>query len=119
MPDISEQFYSSDRDIFRCRRGPAHDGGDAPCRWKLCITATDEQYLVELLYKITQRDDCFFVKYSPSGSPKCRDGMFLGRVFLTSEEKIGELWRELRTDSKLMCSIQDDIAIESYRSRSA
>ncbi len=115
MSEIFEQFEYSDRRIFRFRKGLANSGGSAPCQWKLCLTATDEHHLAEILYEISKREDCFYVKYSPSGSPKCRDGMFLGRVFLTSEEKIGELWNELRTDKKLMCSIQDDIATEKYR----
>ena len=115
MSEIFEQFEYSDRRIFRFRKGLANNGGNAPCQWKLCITATDEHYLAETLFIISERNDCFYVKFSPSGSPKCRDGMFLGRVFLTSEEKIGELWRKLRTDKKLMCSIQDDIATEKYR----
>ena len=115
MSEISEQFEFTERNIFKFRRGRANDGGEAPCRWKLCITATDESYLVELLFKLSNRDDCFFVKYSPSGSPKCRDGMFLGRVFLTSEAKTGELWTSLRTDIKLMCNIQDDIALDKFR----
>jgi len=115
MSDISEHFEFTDRQIFKHRRGPAHDGNPAPCRWKLCITATDEKYLVELLFELSNREDCYYVKYSPNGSPKCRDGMFLGRVFLTTEAEIGKLWKELRTDAKLMCSVQDDGAMEEYR----
>jgi hypothetical protein len=42
--------------------------------------------------------------------------MMLGRVFLTSKEKIGALWRELYSDSKLMCSFQDDDVAEKFRS---
>jgi hypothetical protein len=115
MSSIVEKFEYSDRKIFRFREGPANTGGRSPCQWKLCVTATDELYLAEVLFEISEREDCFYVKYSPSGSPKCRDGMFLGRVFLTSEEKIGELWSKLRTDKKLMCSIQDDSATMRYR----
>ncbi len=115
MSNVIEHFEYSERKIFRFRNGVAHDGGSPPCQWKLCLTATDEHYLAEILFKVSERDDCFYVKYSPSGSPKCRDGMFLGRVFLTSEEKVGQLWCKLRTDKKLMCSIQDDIATRKYR----
>lgn len=115
MSDASDNFDYTDRKIFKHRRGPAHKGGPAPCRWKLCITATDEEYLVNLLYELSLREDCYYVKFSPGGSPKCRDGMFLGRVFLTTEEETGKLWKELRCDAKLMCSIQDDAATEKYR----
>ena len=115
MSKFFDEFKYSDRNILMFRYGPADDGGDAPCSWKLCITATDENYLVELLYNISEREDCYFVKFSPSGSPKCRDGMFLGRVFLTTKEKTGELWCKLRTDTKLMCNIQDDNETTKYR----
>jgi hypothetical protein len=116
MSKFAEHFGFTDRQIFKHRKGPAWDGNPpAPCQWKLCITATDEDYLVELLFKLSNRADCYYVKYSPNGSPKCRDGMFLGRVFLTTEAEIGKLWKELRRDSKLMCSVQDDGAMTKYR----
>ena len=115
MSKFLAKFKYSDRNIFMFKYGPADDGGVAPCQWKLCLTATDERYLAEVLFNISERKDCYYVKYSPNGSPKCRDGMFLVRVFLTSEEKIGELWSRLRTDKKLMCNIQDDIATAKYR----
>lgn len=116
MTDISEKFESTDRDIFRFRKGPAFKEGGDHCQWKICLTATDESYLVKLLLDISEKEECFFVKYSPSGSPKCRDGMFLGRIFLSNEDQVGEMWRELRTDKKLMCSIQDDIVTKKFRS---
>jgi hypothetical protein len=34
--------------------------------------------------------------------------MHLGRVFLCDETRVALLWRKLRSDPKLMCSIQDD-----------
>lgn len=114
MANLSLEFEPTDRNIFRFRNGPANSGQPAPCQWKLCITATDEEYLVNLLYNLSKRKDCFFVKYSPSGSPKCRDGMFLGRVFLSDPEAVVALWSELRTDKKLMCSIQDDNAVRPH-----
>jgi len=114
---LADKFESSENGVFRFIRGPANDGGPAPCQWKLCITATDEEYLVTLIYEISQRQDCFFVKYSPSSSPKSRDKMMLGRIFLTTEDKIGELWQALYKDKKLMCSIQDDCATERFRAR--
>ena len=116
MDNIVEKFESTENGIFRFIRGPANKPGEhSPCNWKLCLTATDEEYLVKILYEISQREDCFFVKYSPSHSPKSRDGMMLGRIFLTSQQKIGELWRELYSDKKLMCSFQDDDVAERFR----
>jgi len=115
MSNIFDKFEYSDSRIFGFIKGPANIGGSSPCQWKLCVAATDEIYLAELLYEISKRNDCFSVKFSPEGSPKCRGGMYLGRVFLTTEDKIGELWRELRTDKKLMCCIQDDKATQKFR----
>jgi len=115
MSNITDQFHNTDSNVFKYRKGKAFVKDITPCHWKLCLTATDELYLAELLYDISKREDCYYVKFSPSGSPKCRDGMFLGRVFLTSKDAIGALWYSLRTDRKIMCSIQDDIAIKKYR----
>ncbi len=108
-------FSASDNDVFMTRKGKAFVEGKVPCQWKLCIAATDEDYLVELLFTISEREDCYFVKYSPADSPKCRDGMMLGRIFLTTKEATGKLWAELYTDSKIMCSLQDDDATERFR----
>lgn len=113
---IFDQFESSDKDIFRFIKGKAFTPGSPPCNWKLCITATDEAYIAKTLLDISKREDCFFVKASPSSSPKSRDQMMLGRVFLTSQEDIGALWKKLYKDRKLMCSIKDDDATQKYRS---
>ena len=47
---------------------------------------------------------------------KAYDNFDAEKIAHYGEEKIAELWRELRRDSKLMCSIQDDVAIDKYRS---
>ena len=78
-------FDQSKNGIFLFKKGPAFEEGKAaPCQWKICITATDEDYLASKLLEISKRSDCYYVKYSPATSPKSRDGMMLGRVFLLS-----------------------------------
>jgi hypothetical protein len=94
---------------YRSIRGPAHDA-PRPNK-KLCLVATDKPLLVALLHEISRRPDCAFVKYSPEP----RDGMFLGRVFLASEDELGRMWAELKKHPRLMCSLQDDDFILPYR----
>lgn len=99
---------------FKRRRGPAYAGERVPpLNKKLCLTATDKAFLVRLLYELSNLPACFAVKYSHT--PK--DDMYLGRVFVTDEALLGELWAEYKVHPKLMCSIQDDDAIEVFRQR--
>jgi hypothetical protein len=95
---------------YMCADGPATAKGYF-CNKKLCIVATDLAYLTALLEAMLRRDDCFFVKYSPT--PK--DGMHLGRIFLTTPAAVGALWKQFKDDPKLMCSIQDDDFTSAYR----
>ena len=94
-------------------RGPCYDH-DAPSpRYKLCVVATDLDHLIEFLSLSVTRSDGYYVKYSPE--PK--DGMYLGRVFLDSDEALGQLWAETKNDDKLLASIQDDGFIADFRSK--
>lgn len=95
---------------FLCANGPAYEAG-AYCTKKLCLVATDRDYLLGVLERFLARADCFFVKYSPAP----RDAMFLGRIFLTRADEIGKAWRELKRDQKLLCSVQDDDFTLAYR----
>jgi len=88
---------------YLCRDGDAAAKG-AWCNKKLCLVATDLAHLVSVLERIASREDCFFVKYAPTA----KDGMHLGRAFLTDARAVGALWRELKADTKLMCAVQDD-----------
>lgn len=94
------------------RYGPAWTADrEKPCNKKLCFVATDKEFLVGLLTQLSERRDCWAVKYSVNP----RDGMYLGRCFLSDAETIGTLWDEYKRHPKLMCSIQDDDFTESYR----
>ncbi len=97
---------------FLSRDGPARARGDALCNRKICLVATDLPYLVQILVGLSEREDCYFVKYSQQP----RDGMYLGRCFLTSDAAIGALTRELKSDSKLMVAVQDDDYFNPFRS---
>ena len=96
---------------FMLRYGAARERSDAKCNKKLCLVATDLEYLAALMHRLSERDDCFAVKYSSSP----RDGMYLGRCFLTTSEAIGRLTKELKADPKLMVSVQDDDFFNPFR----
>jgi len=81
------------------------------CQVKLCFTATDLDFLVELLYELSLDERCMFVKYSHTA----KDGMYLGRCFMDDVALIGELWQKYKLHPKLMCSIQDDTAVDRFR----
>ena len=95
---------------FQCADGPAFAKGYY-CQKKLCVVATDRAYLIGVLESYLKREDCLFVKYSPEP----RDGMHLGRVFLTDARVVGAEWAKLKKDPKLFCNVQDDDFTVSYR----
>ena len=94
---------------FLCADGKA--SGAHPCQKKLCFVATNKAYLVSVLEQLLERDDCFWVKYSPDP----RDGMHLGRAFFTDPRVVGALWRDYKRDPKLFCSVQDDDFVRLFR----
>ena len=73
--------------------------------------ATDKDALIKLLYELSKRDDCYYVKYSTDP----RDGMYLGRCFLTTDDAVGNLWAELKPHPKFLTSVQDDEFTERFR----
>jgi hypothetical protein len=112
LPALEAEFRATGR--FMDRRGPAYLPDGPYCNKKLCLVATDKAYLVRLLLALScDEARCFYVKYSAAP----RDGMYLGRVFLTSEDAAGELWARYKQDPKLMCSIQDDDFTKPFREK--
>jgi len=108
LEEIESQFVVAGR--FREIDGPASKDGRY-CNKKLCLVATDKDYLVRLLFEIARRADCFYVKYTPAS----RDGMYLGRIFLVDEHEVGLLWARFKRDEKLLCSVQDDDFTRPFR----
>lgn len=100
--DMAIDFYPV-RQYFAAR-GPTFDENAASPRYKLCVVATDLDYLIAFLTRSVEREDGYYVKYSAVA----KDGMYLGRVFLATEEAIGQLWTEVKGDDKLIASVQDD-----------
>lgn len=110
MVGFEEQFTPTRIGNFRQRLGPG--GRDQTySNKKVCVVATDKAYLVEVLYGISLRPECFWVKYSTE--PK--DGMYLGRCFLLTDQAAGKLCQEFKADPKLMVSLQDDDFFNQFR----
>ena len=78
---------------------------------KVCLVATDPEFLADLLYGLSLRQDCFYVKYGMVA----RDGMYLGRCFLATDEAASLLCQELKGHPRLMVSLQDDAWFANFR----
>lgn len=97
---------------FRERLGPL--GRDkAYSAKKLCLVATDPGFLIELLYGLSLREDCVYVKYGTIA----REGMYLGRCSLATDEAVSELCKELKGHPRVMASLQDDAAFSKFRNQ--
>jgi hypothetical protein len=112
LDDLESKFAPSHGGVFMARHGGAGPSA-ARSNKKVCVVATDKRFLVELLYEWSKRSDCYYVKYSVAP----RDGMYLGRCFLTSDEAAGRLCREYKGHPKLMVTIQDDDFFNAYRGK--
>ena len=96
---------------FLCRDGPARGRGETSSQKKLCFTSTHRDLLARHLLELSQRDDCFFVKFSVTA----RGGMYLGRCFLTTDKAAGEVWAEYKSHPTLFCTVQDDDFVLRFR----
>jgi putative acetyltransferase len=95
---------------FRERYGPRSRDGVRSNK-KVCLVATDPEFLADLLYGLSLRQDCFYVKYGMVA----RDGMYLGRCFLATDEAVSLLCQELKGHPRLMVSLQDDAWFVNFR----
>ncbi|MBT4762900.1 MAG: hypothetical protein HOO06_14495 [Bdellovibrionaceae bacterium] len=98
---------------FLNRDGKARSNSGSHSNKKLCFVSTDKNFLMELLIKLSDLKDCYFVKLT--AEPK--DGMYLGRCFFTSDQLVGEYWAKYKLHPKLMCNIQDDDFSKSFRDK--
>jgi len=104
------RFTAAPSGPFRERQGPRGPDG-AHSSKKVCLVAADAQFLIDLLYGLSLREDCFYVKYGTVS----RDGMYLGRCFLATDEAASELCQELKGHPRLLVSLQDDAWFASFR----
>src|SRR5688572_8111088 len=112
FPTEYEGFEPRNNGYFLIRNGRGHTPDVAYSNKKLCFVATDQLFLAELLRELSDREDCYFVKFT--AAPK--DGMYLGRCFLLEDTTVGELWQQYKVHPRLMCTVQDDDFTEKFRS---
>lgn len=60
LDDLRFELVPSGR--FRERFGPSGRGAVYSNK-KLCLVATDPEFLIDFLYGLSQRTDCYYVKY--------------------------------------------------------
>jgi hypothetical protein len=111
MSRVESGFRPSSNGYFVEIRGPAWRARRPYCKKKLCFVATDQALLADVLRELGERPDCDYVKYSVHP----RDGMYLGRCFLTDEREVGALWAKYKPHPRLFCSIQDDEFTAPFR----
>lgn len=95
---------------FKERFGPLGRGRPHSQK-KLCLAATDRQFLVRFLHEVSLREDCYYVKYST----RPRDGMHLGRCFFVTDQAAATFCEELKLHPKLLVSLQDDEFFNEFR----
>ena len=108
---VEKHFRVTPDGYFMDLRGQAWYFNQPSCNKKLCFVATDQALLAEVLQQLADRPDCYYVKYSIEP----RDGMYLGRCFLTDEHEIGVLWAKYKRHPRLFCSVQDDDFTAPFR----
>jgi len=111
LAEVEGKFTSSSGGNFKERFGPAGPGVPHSQK-KLCLTAADAAFLIRVLYDLSIRSDCYYVKYSV----RARDGMYLGRCFLLTDSAAAHLCRDLKSHPKLLVSLQDDEFFNDFRS---
>lgn len=99
---------------FFCLDGPARRRGEtAYSQRKLCFTATDQDLLARHLWRLAEREDCFFVKFGA----QARAGMYLGRCFLLTDAAVLRVWSQYEWHPSLYCVVQDDDFVRSLRDK--
>jgi hypothetical protein len=109
--NVESEFTPSNGGNFMERFGPVGPDGHYSQK-KVCLAATDREFLVRFLYEVSLRDDCYYVKFST----RPRDGMYLGRCFLATDHAAAQLCQDLKAHPKFLVSIQDDDFFNQFRS---
>jgi hypothetical protein len=69
---------------------------------KLCLVTTDAKFLIDLLYGLSLREDCCYVKFAT----RAREGMYLGRCFMQSDRAAAELCAELKGHARVFMALE-------------
>lgn len=111
MEEMQAKFSPTPGGAFMERYGKARESGKKASQKKLCFVATNQGYLADFLSELTEDPNCYYVKFST----QAKDGMYLGRCFMTQDEMAGRLWTKFKPHPKLMCTIQDDDFTKEFR----
>ncbi len=114
LHSVNPRFRLTSNGRFAERLGP-QGRGVAHSEKKLCVVATDLSLLCDLLFGLSLRHDCYYVKYGLVE----REGMYLGRAFMTRDAAAAELCQELKGNPRLMVSLQDDSYFNDFRTDAA
>ena len=83
------------------------------CRKKACFVTSDQTFLMNVLYDLSNAQDCFEVKFSSSS----REGCYIGFCQFTNDVAVGDLWAQFESHPKMWIIVHDEEFCESYRSR--
>ena len=111
--ELSSDFIAVMENRFQARYGPAYEKDASYCNSKLCFVATDQDFLRDLLLDLSRDPDCYFVKYDTNP----RDGMYRGRCFYISLEKVGQTWARYKMHPKVICTVQNDDVTGPWRNQ--
>jgi len=104
------RFTAAQNNRFMTRYGRL--GEQAPhSQVNLRLVSTDPEFLIDLLYGLSLRKDCWLVSYASTP----RDGMYLGQLWLQSDGAVAGLYQDLKGHPRLMASIQNDAPLEDSR----
>ncbi len=99
---------------YMCRVGLAQARGmKSTCKKKVCFVSSDKDFLLDLLLKMSNDNDCHEVKYSVEE----RGGSHFGTASFTNESSAGDMWARYKAHPKVWATIQDDEFCEPFRSK--
>jgi hypothetical protein len=98
----------------RYRSGVAKDRGmKSLCKKRVCFMTTDRALLEEILYTVSQSNDCIDVKFSTTA----REGVYFGFSHFTNESSVGDFWAQYESHPKVWTTVQDEEFCDPYRGR--
>lgn len=99
---------------YMTRMGLAQTRGmKSTCKKKVCFVSMDKDFLMDVLLKMSNDNDCHEVKYSIEG----RGGNHFGVASFTNESSVGDMWARYESHPKMWVTIQDEEFCDPYRSK--
>lgn len=99
---------------YMCRVGLAKARGmKSTCKKRVCFVSADKAFLLDVLFKMSNDNDCHEVKYSIEE----RGGNYFGVASFTNDSSVGDMWARYEAHPKVWVTIQDDEFCETFRSK--